>query len=321
MQQRRARIVLVSLMAAGLALTACSSATGTSSITGTGNGDIDASESPNETPKPPAELPKGGREVFPKYRLVGFSGVGGDPSYGLGRLSGDLDAKCKEIKKIGKEYAYGRKVLPVFEHISVVVTGSPGKDGLYRMRAKKAELRKYLEAARKCKGILLLNIQPGRSDFMPELKHLEEFLKQPDVGVALDPEWAMDPGKIPGRNLGRTDGAELNEVAKYLADLVAENDLPEKVMVFHQFNEAAVQTMKQLKPHEGVALVRSIDGLGGPGAKVDTYNNLKKGQPKYIHPGFKLFYSEDVNPPHGSRLMTPTEVMALRPQPEYILYE
>lgn len=321
MRQRRAQIALSALVAAGLTLTACTSATGTGSTSSNSSGGVTASASPSKTPKPPPELPRGGRKVFPTYRLVGFSGVGGDPGYTLGRLSGDLDAKCKEIKVIGKKYAYGRKVMPIFEHISTVVTASPGEDGLYRYRRPKAEVREYLKAARKCKGLLLLNIQPGRSDFMPELKYFERFLKQPDVGVALDPEWAMDPGKIPNRHLGRTDGAELNEVAAYLANIVAENDLPEKVMVFHQFNKAAVETMKQLKPHKGVALIRSIDGLGGPGSKVDTYNSLKKGQPKYIHPGFKLFYSEDVNPPWGSRLMTPKEVMALRPRPEYILYE
>lgn len=312
-------LAVVGLLA-GLSLTACSSAesTGTGS---SGDSSDGVAASPTSSPEPPKELPKGGREVFPTYRLVGFSGVAGDPSFGMGRLTGDLDARCKEINKIGKQYAYGRKVLPVYEHISVVVTGSPGESGKYRIKRPKKEVKEYLEAARRCKGILLLNIQPGRSEFLPELKRLEEFLKEPDVGVALDPEWAMDPGKIPNLHLGRTDGAELNEVADYLADIVAENNLPEKVMVFHQFNLAAVEKLRQLKPHEGVALVRSIDGLGGPGAKVDTYDRLTKGQPKYIHPGFKLFYTEDVQPPHGSRLMTPKEVMSLKPQPEYILYE
>ncbi|REK89253.1 SDR family NAD(P)-dependent oxidoreductase [Streptomyces inhibens] len=34
--------------------------------------------------------------------------------------------------------------------------------------------------------------------------------------------------------------------------------------------------------------------------------------------GFKLFYEEDAQ---GSRLMTPKEVLALRPQSEYVMYE
>ena len=107
-----------------------------------------------------------------------------------------------------------------------------------------------------------------------------------------------------------------------LTDPSAENDLPEKVMVFHQFNMAAVENIRGLKPHDGVALIRSIDGLGGPESKTEEYDALIKNQPKWIHPGFKLFYQEDTDTSkYGSRLMTPKEVMALKPRPEYVLYE
>ncbi len=323
MQFRRAAV----LAAVGLALTACSTSTAGESSDSGATSDAATAESPGTaasptpTPEPPPELPGGGREIFPDYRLVGYSGIKGDVNRDLGRLTGDLDAVCREIKRVGKDYARGRKVMPIFEMITVVVHGTPQADGTYRSRRPKSEVREYLKAARKCDGLLLLNIQPGRSEFMPEMKYYENFLRMPDVGVALDPEWAMDPGEVPGVNLGRSDGPELNRAAKYLANIVAEENLPEKVMVFHQFNLAAVENLKGLKPHEGVALVRSIDGLGGPQLKIDEYNTLKKGQPKYIHPGFKLFYKEDTNPPWGSRLMTPAEVMRLKPRPEYILYE
>jgi hypothetical protein len=320
------RIRTTALFAAlGLALAACSTSTADQSqetATATaGAAGTSVSPSSTATPEPPPELPQGGREVFPDYRLVGYSGIKGDVNRDLGRLTGDLDAVCKEIKQVGQKYAYGRKVMPIFEMITVVVHGTPQADGTYRTRRPKSEVREYLKAARKCEGLLLLNIQPGRSEFMPEMKYYEDFLRMPDVGVALDPEWAMDPGEIPGRSLGRSDGPELNRAAKYLSGIVAEENLPEKVMVFHQFNLAAVENLKGLKPQEGVALVRSIDGLGGPQLKTEEYDALKKGQPKYIHPGFKLFYKEDVNPPWGSRLMTPKEVMALKPRPEYVLYE
>jgi hypothetical protein len=37
-----------------------------------------------------------------------------------------------------------------------------------------------------------------------------------------------------------------------------------------------------------------------------------------VHAGFKLFFDEDTR--HGP-LMTPKQVLALRPKPEYVLYE
>src|SRR5262249_42784513 len=38
-----------------------------------------------------------------------------------------------------------------------------------------------------------------------------------------------------------------------------------------------------------------------------------------VHAGFKLFFDEDVAKHH--RLMTPTQVLALAPRPEYVMYE
>jgi hypothetical protein len=43
-----------------------------------------------------------------------------------------------------------------------------------------------------------------------------------------------------------------------------------------------------------------------------------KDLPTSIHPGFKLFFDEDAR--HG-KVMTPSQVLALTPEPEYILFE
>ena len=50
--------------------------------------------------------------------------------------------------------------------------------------------------ARSC----ILDVQPGRSDFMTEARRLEPWLRQPDVSLALDPEWNMGPRGVPGRS-------------------------------------------------------------------------------------------------------------------------
>ncbi len=60
-------------------------------------------------------------------------------------------------------------------------------------------IRRYLKAARKAKALLILDIQPGRSDFFTETKRLRKWLKEPDVGLALDPEWRMGPARSPAR--------------------------------------------------------------------------------------------------------------------------
>lgn len=263
------------------------------------------------------ELPRGGTEFFPEYRLFGYSGAPG--SEGLGRLGiGDLDERVVEMEERGAAFADDREIMPVLELIATVVHGSPGQDGMYRTHLPDEVVQDHLDAARRHDGILLLNIQPGRADFLDEIKYWEKWLAEPDVGVALDPEWAVEEGQVPGSVYGRTSGQELDEVAAYLAGIVEEHNLPEKVMVYHQVHASVVRDEQDLKAHEGVAIIKSVDGIGAPTDKIHTYNLVNEDKPDHVVPGFKLFYVEDAE--YGP-LMTAEEVLALEPEPEYILFE
>ena len=255
--------------------------------------------------------------MFPQYRLFGYSGAPGSPAFGrLG--TGDLDARVREIDRRGRAYAGGRKVMPVLELITVIVDDLPGQDGDYNRRLNDATIRTYLAAARRHKALLLLDVQPGRDDFITLAKELEPWLKQPDVGLALDPEWAVEKGQVPGRVFGRTTGAELDSVAAYLDSLVRANGLPQKVMVFHQVAAKVVRGQERIRTRPGVVVIKSVDGIGSRGAKTATWQVLVRGLPPSIHPGFKLFYKEDAR--HGP-LMTAAQVLALKPTPEYVLFE
>lgn len=300
------------------ALAACSSGKDSGSTTSGGGAANSSAPTPTPTPTPKPQLPGGGRTIFPTYRLFGYSGAPYAP--GQGRLGiGDLDERVVEMIERGKPYAKGRKVMPVMELITTTVLGKPGKDGMYRNRIDPKIIDEYLACARRHKAMLLLNIQPGRSDFLTEIKVWEKYLAEPDVGLALDPEWRMGPGEIPMHTFGHVTATELNGCIEYVAQIVAEHDLPEKVVLFHQLNPGVVRQEKLLKAAPGVVLIKSVDGIGSPGAKIDTYENVVKGMASFVHPGFKLFYQEDVA--SGGRLMTPAEVMSLKPVPEYILFE
>ncbi len=275
-----------------------------------GRPDVDAG-------RPRRELPLGGRAVFPAHRLVGFCGTPGAPK--LGRLAGNLGLRAKAIDALAKEYADDRKPLMVFELIAVIVQGDAGQDGKHRRRVTDEVVEKYLQGARDAKALLLLDIQPGRSDFLTELKHYERFLREPDVGVALDPEWAMTGRAAPGAKFGQTSGEAIMEVATWLSTVVAEGDLPEKVLVFHQVNDRVLVNESVIAPVPGVAIVKSVDGLGHRANKIRTYDHLMKATPPGIHAGFKLFFEEDTR--SKGRLMRPAEVLALDPRPELVVYE
>ncbi|WP_338702856.1 hypothetical protein V2W30_36350 [Streptomyces sp. Q6] len=265
-----------------------------------------------------AELPRGGRRVFPEHRLVGYCGLPGAAA--LGRLgTGDLDDRVAEIERRGRAYADGRQVLPVLELLAVVANSAPGPDGAYRSRTPDATVRAFHEAARRHRALLLLNIQPGRASALDEVRALEPWLVHPDVGIALDPEWEMGPGEKPGDTYGHTSGAELTRIAARLAALVERHDLPEKVFVHHQVAESVVRDGQRITAPAGVAMVKSADGIGTPRLKRQTWERLVDPMPRGLHTGFKLFFEEDAR--DGGRLMTPDEVLGLTPRPSYVMYE
>jgi len=161
--------------------------------------------------------------------------------------------------------------------------------------------------------LLVLDIQPGRSDFFTETTRLERWLRQPDVGLALDPEWRVGDGEVPGQVIGHVDAREVNAASAWLAQLVARKHLPEKLLIVHQFTDDMVDDT-QLKQRAGLAMVLNADGFGTRPVKVSKYKAFTRAA-KTFDQGFKLFYEEDVG------LMSPNAVLGLRPPPDVVVYE
>ena len=265
--------------------------------------------------RPPAHLPRGGRSVLPEHRVV--SHYGAPQAEALGILGiGPLAGVGPRLERAARRYAGPRRrpVLPAMELIAVIATAAPGGDGRYRFRQDPATIRRYLRAARRARALLILDIQPGRSDFLTEARALRQFLVEPDVGLALDPEWRMRPGEVPGRVIGQVDAAEVNRVSGWLARLVKTRDLPDKLVLVHQFEDGMIERRGRLRPHRGIDFVLNADGFGTAPAKIGTYGRVTRGARGFAT-GFKLFREEDTG------LMSPARVMRLRPRPDVVIYE
>ena len=327
----RTPLPLVGTLAAALVVaTACGSGAGgrddataaptslaADRTSGAPTGPAPSSTAPAPPPTPTtAQLPGGGTQVFPGHRLVGFSGAPGSPA--LGRLTGDLTAATGQLRQQAAGYGDQPPVLPVFELIATVVHDKPGPNGTYATTADDATVQSYLDATRAAGGILLLDIQPGTGAFLPAVQAYEKWLVQPDVGVALDPEWAIQPGQVPGNVFGHTTGADIDAVSAYLDGLVTADHLPQKVLVYHQLKVQIVTGEEAMVDRPGVAVVKSVDGIGAAADKIGTYQRVIATKPAFVHAGFKLFYDEDTR---SAALMQPGEVLALQPQPEYVIYE
>jgi hypothetical protein len=220
-----------------------------------------------------------------------------------------------DIEKQAAAYApAGRTIQPAMELITTVALSSPGPTGTYSSNGDRNVALRYLDVARKHKMLLILDFQPGQGEFLPQLKRFEDFLSLPDVGVALDAEWRMKKGQIPGKTYGSATAAEINEVSAYVADLTAKNHLPEKLFLMHQFRLDMLPDREKIVPRDGLAMVFHADGFGPQSEKKKVYAALDLPGPPF-HIGFKLFYRDDPD------LMSPTQAMALRPQPDLITYQ
>jgi len=210
-------------------------------------------------------------------------------------------------------------VQPAIHYIAVVAQGAPLKGGKYRTRMPEVQIDSALSIAKMGNAIVFLDVQVALSNLREEVPLLEKYLKMPHVHLAIDPEFSMKDGSRPGTRIGTYDASDINYCSDYLARLVKENNLPPKVFIVHRFTQRMVTNYKKIALHPEVQIVMNMDGWGAPVLKYDSYHDYIYREPVQFT-GFKLFYKNDLKrPPH--RMLTPPELMKLKPQPIYIQYQ
>ncbi|MFT3935767.1 MAG: hypothetical protein QM726_19220 [Chitinophagaceae bacterium] len=211
------------------------------------------------------------------------------------------------------------KVIPALHYIATTAQGYPGTGNKYRLRMPFKQIDIVMDMAKEINAEVFIDIQVGHSTVQDEVPLLEPYLKLPNVHFGIDPEFSMKGGQKPGAAIGTFDAADINYVSNYLAKLVKDNNLPPKILVVHRFTRAMVTNYKQIKLQPEVQVVMDMDGWGAQARKITTYKQFVYGEPVQFT-GFKLFYKNDYREPK-SRMMTPEEVLKLKPKPVYIQYQ
>jgi nucleotide-binding universal stress UspA family protein len=226
----------------------------------------------------------------------------------------EMMAKLKEQAAVYSELDPERPAIPTIEFIASVAQRDPGEDGLYVTQTPKEEIDKYLELAKKNDALLILDVQLGRATVMQEVEILAEYLKEPNVHLAIDTEYSIDEGEIPGQDLGEVDGAEIQEAVEYLDKLVEKEGIPDKILMVHQFEAEIVTNKPSIQPTDNVEVALHADGFGGPDAKAVKYDFLVRQEP-IQYGGFKVFYKQD------TPVLEPEEVLQLDPAPAIVTYQ
>ncbi|WP_251150524.1 hypothetical protein [Cellulosimicrobium sp. Marseille-Q4280] len=270
-----------------------------------------------ETAATGVELPGGGQIALPGKRYVALYGSPGAPVLGvLGEQ--DVPATIARAQEHAAQYEAltGEPVVPTLEIITTVASGSAGSDGNYSNERSADLARPYVEAARDAGVYVVLDFQPGRTDFLTQVRAYEDLVVEPHVGVALDPEWRLGPDQVHLAQIGSVGVDEVNAVGDYLASLVRERDLPQKIFLLHQFRLSMISERERLDTtHPELATVIHADGQGGQEAKAATWANLHRDAPAGVFWGWKNFYDED------APMLTPEQTWAVRPTPDFVSYQ
>jgi hypothetical protein len=254
--------------------------------------------------------------VLPARRIVSFYGNPLSPTMGiLGELT--PEQLFPRLRTQAAAYAAAdssRPVTPALELVAVVAQSEPGPDGLYRLRMEPELIEKVAGWAEQNDCLLILDVQVGRGNVDAEIQWLMPFLKRPNVHLALDPEFAMPSGQVPGQRIGTMDAAAVNGAVQSIAELVATDHLPPKVLIVHRFTEEMVTNTQAIVTDPRVQVIVVMDGFGAPSVKMRQYDELIVDQ-RVEHTGIKLFFH------HDEPLLTPAQILQLDPAPDLVIYQ
>jgi hypothetical protein len=241
------------------------------------------------------QLPGGGQVMFPMRLLVALYGNPGTPALGVLGQQG-LQASIARARRVAAAYRplSHVPVVPAFEIIATVAQAHPGYDGYYSYETPLAELRPWVRRAIAARMYVILDLQPGRASLLAQAKRYQSLLRLPDVGLALDGEWKLQPGQLPLQQIGSVRITEINSVIRWLAGLTARYRLPQKLLVLHQFRLSMIQNEQRLDTrYQDLAILIHMDGQGTPANKEQTWEAVTAAAPPGVFFGWKDFYVKD----------------------------
>ncbi len=264
------------------------------------------------------ELPGGGQLLFPGRMMVALYGFPGSGALGvLGEQP--VDAAIQRARDTAAPYdpLVEPPVVPAFEVIVTVASEFAGPDGNYSTESPVETVRPWVEAAGAAGLYVILDLQPGRTDFVAQAELYRPLLELPHVGLALDPEWRLAPNEVHLTQIGSVGVEEVNRVVTWLADLTQAKSLPQKLLVLHQFRLDMLPGREFLDlSRDELAIMIHADGQGPQGSKQQTWSTLRQGAPEGLRWGWKNFYDEDVP------MLTPEEtIQQVLPTPELVSYQ
>ncbi len=278
--------------------------------------------------------------ILPSHRVIAFYAVpGAEPTGPAFELS---DAMLNKLTQQGAAYQQLDPAHPVQLGVDLVVSvpdGDPGPSHNYSHHVDADTIQAYIDFCETHNLLLFLDLNFGQAPVMPEVNFFLPYLeKYTFVHMAIDPEW-MFPRRdgIPGTNLSNVRASDLNPIIQAVGDIPMKYHVPRKILIIHEYRpsgdytanptdagQAEIADKRNLQLDTRVDVVIHVDSVGGYvgdiNDKIQQYKNwVQEDMIRYAnfqYGGFKLFYHIEAK----TRLMTPAEVLAMKPAPLVVTY-
>jgi len=252
--------------------------------------------------------------ILANNRMVTYYG---NPLSGAMGILGQLSKSelVAAIRRRAAQYqqAGGKATIGAVHMVVTVAQASAGSDGMYRARMPASLISEYADLAAANGLLFIADVQVGRSTVQDELAPLMQFLNQPHVHLALDPEFDMWGSEVPGVEIGHMTAPEINYAENLMSNIASETG-HQKILIVHQFAGLMLPDKANIGRASGVDLGIVMDGWGGQSIKITHYDMFVRDS-SIPFGGIKLFFDQDVN------LMTPGQALALTPKPDIVIYQ
>ena len=283
--------------------------------------DEPADTDPNDPQQAQLQQPGAG-SLLPHTRVISYYGHPSTPTMGvLG--SGTMEEVYARLQQQVAEWQAvdpNTPIKPAFEIIATVAQPEPGPEGTYLLYTGDEWIGEYVDFATAHTMLVILDLQIGHNSIENEINRVRHWLALPNVHVALDPEFSTKandiprPDRVPGELIGEISGYQVMTAVEMLSQIVAENNIPNKILIVHQFEEEMIYEKHVVETRPGVDIVVDVDGFGAPETKIGGYQEYVTNE-LIQYGGLKLFYEQDVP------LLDPATMLTLNPPPSVVIYQ
>lgn len=258
--------------------------------------------------------PSGSSSILASSRLVTYYGNPWAEGMGiLGQLSKPELVSALQRRAAQYAAAGNRPARPTIHMVVTTAQAGPGADGLYRARMPASVINEYVQLAAANNMLFIADVQVGRSTVADEVAAIQSILAQPNVHLALDPEFDMWGSQVPGVEIGHMTAAEINHALGVMAGIASATG-QRKILIVHQFAASMLPDKGAIGSDPRVDLGIVMDGFGGPAIKIQHYDMYVRDS-SIPYGGIKLFFDWDTS------LMTAQQVLGLTPPPDIVIYQ